>query len=201
MRQAEIFATAAAASAALEQCIKLLARIRRAVERRKELSALLEKHSAEVSQAKVIVKLVEEEEALKTPKVGDALIRLGSTGESLRKHLAKMATTKGPVQDFVRQLVSGQEAQDKLESIMGDLVSAKLNLGLCIQLSNVGLTRGVGEALQVNITAVEAIRKLLNEKLGPAHGLKIAQLLEGRPQNSKRSPFQIQELVGCSHFT
>jgi hypothetical protein len=145
---------------------------------------LIEKYSTEVSQTKTIVGLIEDEEALKTPNVGDAISKLGAIGEILRSHLTKIATTKGPVQDFFKQLLSSQENQERLESIMRDLGNAKVDLIVHIQLSNVGLIRGVSEAMQVSIDAIIAMGKLLDEKLGSGHALRISQLLEGRPRNS-----------------
>lgn len=181
--KAEIFATATAASATLEQCIKLFSRIRKAVERQKGLPDLLEKYSAEVSQTKTIVELIEDEEALKTPSVGSAVAKLNDVGGSLRTHLTTLATSKGPIQGFFKQLLSGEEGREKLEHIMRDLGDAKLTVSLHLQLSNVGLTRQVGQAVQVNIAAIEAMNKLLKERLGPGQKLRISQLLEGRQQN------------------
>jgi len=181
---AEIFASATAASAALEQCIKLFALIHQAVERQKGLPKLIEKYSAEVSQTKTIIEMIEDEEALKTPNVGDAISNLGSVGETLRNYLTKISVTKGLLQDFVKQFLIGDQVQEKLESIMRDLGNAKLNLIIPMLLSNVGLTWGVGQAVQVNIAAVEAMNKLLTEKLGSGHALKISKLLEGRPRSA-----------------
>ena len=187
IKQAEVFGTVAAVAGMLEQSIDLFTRIRDAVERQKDLPELIDKYSAEVSQTKSTVLLIENEEALKTPNVGDAIVKLGAVGEKLRNYLTKIATTKGPVQNFFHQLVSGKKGEDKLESIMRDLGNAKMNLSIHIQLSNVGLLRGVGDAVQVSIAAVEAMNKLLSEKLGSEHVLKISQLLERKPQNGMAS--------------
>ncbi|RYP01147.1 hypothetical protein DL765_010875 [Monosporascus sp. GIB2] len=186
---AELFATAAAAATALEQSIALFSRIRRAAVRQQGLPELIEKYLAEVSQTKMIVEFAANEAALKTPNVGVTIAKLAAVGETLRSHLAELANIKGPVKGFVKQILSGQQAQEKLESIMRDLGNSKQDLGLYIQLANVGLTRAVGQTVQVNAAAVNAVNKLLNEKLGSAYTLRMAQLVEGRPQNGRASRF------------
>lgn len=99
--------------------------------------------------------------------------------------MSKISTTKGPVQDFFHQLVSGKKGEDKLESVMKDLGNAKMNLNIHILVANVGLIQGVGQAVQVNITAVKEMNKLLVETLGSGHVLRISHLLEGKAPNGK----------------
>ncbi|KAM3548798.1 hypothetical protein MY1884_009022, partial [Beauveria asiatica] len=176
---ADILGAATAASAALGQRINLIGRIREAVERHKELPALIEKYSVEVSRIKAIVELVRDEEALKTPNVGDAIIRIRAVSEVLSCHLGKTATTKGPVHGFFKQLVSGQQLQERLERIMSDLGDSKQDLCLSLQLVSVGLTRGLGDAIQVNISTVNSVDKLLERTLGSGHDLRISRLLKG----------------------
>ncbi|KAL8371662.1 hypothetical protein RB595_001453 [Gaeumannomyces hyphopodioides] len=183
---ADIFSTAATAAAVLEQSIQLFSRLRQAARRQKDLPELIEKYLAEISQAKKIVELAASEAALKTPNVGASIAKLAAVGEALHGHLEHMgsASAKGPVQGFVRQLVSGKGDNEKLNSIMKDIGSAKQDLGMYIQLANVGLTRAVGETLRVNTVAVEAVNKLLAESLGSVYSLKIGQVIEGRPRDA-----------------
>lgn len=169
----------------MEQSIALFSRIRQAVARQKGLPELINKYSAEASHTKTIVELAASEAALKTPNVGATIVKLVTIGEALHSHLTKVANTKGRVHGFVRQLISGRQDQEKLEGIMGELGNAKQDLSLGIQLANVGLTRAVGETLQVNAAAVDTVNKLLIEKLGPTHALRMAQLIDGRPRNGR----------------
>ena len=157
--------------------------------RQKSLPELVKTYLAEVSQTKKIVELAASEAALKTPNVGVTIARLAVVGEALRSHLAELAGATGRVQGFVKQILSGRQDQEKLESIMRDLGNAKQDLGLYIQLANVGLTRSVGEAVHVNTAAVDAVNRLLSEQLGPTYTLKMAQLVEGRPRNGTASRF------------
>ena len=184
--------TAAAAAGLLEQAIQLFERIREAHERQKGLPELVGKYSAEVAQTKSIVELVQNEKDLKTPSVGGAINRLDSVGKTLLDHLIKISATKGPVQDFVHQLVSGKKGEDKLESIMKDLLNAKMNLSIQIQVANVGLIQDVGQAVQVNIKAVKEMNKMLIETLGSGHVLRISQLLEGKSPNGKTPKLPIR---------
>jgi len=108
---------------------------------------LIEKYSAEISQTQSIVELIKNEGALKTESVVSAIDRLGIISKILRNHLIKMATTKGRIRGFFHQLVSGKKAEEVLKGIMKGLENAKMDLSIYLQLSNVGLTRGVGEAV------------------------------------------------------
>lgn len=97
--------------------------------------------------------MIENEEALKTPNVGNAISQLCTVGENPRNHHPKNFVTKGALQDFIKQFLIGDKNQEKLDGIMRDLGNVKLNLIMPMLLSNVGLTRGVGEAVQVNTAA------------------------------------------------
>lgn len=183
---ADIFSTASAAATILEQCIQLFSRLRQAARRQKELPELIRKHLAEVSQAREMVELVTSEAALRTPNVAASIAKLATIGETLYDHLKDMgsASAKGPFLAFFRQLVRGKGDQEKLNSIMKDVWNTKQDLGVHIQLANVGLTRAVGETLRVNTLDVEAVNKLLAEKLGSVYSLNIGQIVEGRPRDA-----------------
>lgn len=169
----------------MEQCTDLFCRFRQASKRQKGLSALVEKYLAEATQTKNIVELAASEPALKTPNVNSTIIKLADVSETLSSHLGVMTKAKDPLRGFVKQLVSGKEEQEKLSSIMRDLGYAKQDLSMYIQLANVGLTRAAGETVKVNTIAVDAVNKLLTEKLGSEYSLRIADLVEGRPRNGK----------------
>ena len=169
----------------LEQAIQLFERIRDAHDRQKGLPQLIDKYVGEIIQTKGIVELVKNENSLKTPSVGGAINRLDSVGKALLEHLTRISNTKGPIQDFFYQLVSGKKGEDKLENIMKDLGNAKMDLSIQIQVANVGLIQAVGQAVQVNTAAVEKINKMLIETLGSGHVLRISQLIEGRSSNGK----------------
>jgi len=167
----------------LEQAIQLFERIRDARERMKGLPELVGKYVAEANQTKSIVELVRHEKDLWTPGVGVTIGGLNSVGKTLLDYLEIISATKGPVQDFFHQLVSGKKGEDKLESIMKELGNAKLNLSVQIQIANVGLIRGVNEAVYVNINAVKEMNKTLLETLGTGHRLRISELIRGRSLN------------------
>ena len=136
------------------------------------------------------MELIREENDLKTPGVGAAIRALEGVGNTLREHLLQIAGVEGPVKEFFHQLVKWKREEDRLERVMRDLGNAKMNLTMYIQLANVGLVRGVGHAVQVNIAEVGEINKLLIKKLGSGHVLRISQLLEGKSQNSKTPKYQ-----------
>lgn len=129
------------------------------------------------------MELVRNENALKTPSVGGAINTVDSVGKALLEHLFKINSSKSPVQEFFHQLVSGKKEEDKIESIIKDLSSAKTNVVIHVQIANVGLVQGVGQAVQLNIAAVKEMNKLLEERLGSGHVLKISQLLDEKSPN------------------
>jgi hypothetical protein len=182
--QAEIFGSVGAAAALLEQSTKLFERLHEARKRQKELAEQITSYRGAVSQLEGIVNLVREEDALKTPHVGESIARVHNLSKDLNDYLETTVSTRAPVPEFLRQLLQGKAFGAKIEGIMRDLESAKLNLIMHIQVSNVGLTRGVGEAVQVNTTTVEAINKRLHERVGEDLELRISQILKGRPHNS-----------------
>ncbi|KAH6839486.1 hypothetical protein B0I37DRAFT_386566 [Chaetomium sp. MPI-CAGE-AT-0009] len=130
-----------------------------------------------------MIELVEHEACLRTPNVHSTLVKLSTVSRTLNGHLEKMAAPKGRVQGFIWQLRAGRRHQEALEATMKELAHVKLDLGLHIQLANVGLTRGVQEKILVSVAAVDAVNRQLQEKLGSSHQLRISRLIEGRPRN------------------
>ncbi|KAK4456219.1 hypothetical protein QBC34DRAFT_419955 [Podospora aff. communis PSN243] len=159
---AEPFATAVAVAQLLEQSIQLLSRIRRAAIRAKNLPTLIQQYTLEVTQTKSIVDLAVSEPALRTPNVAVAIDSLRVAGEALKAHLVVLGDTRGLLRDFVRAFVRGQRDAEKLEGLMGELARRKGDLGMYVQLANVGLTRRVGErlGLGVDVGAVEAVGRM-----------------------------------------
>lgn len=136
-----------------------------------------------------MIGVVEEEEALRTPNVASTLVRLAGINQALQAHLREMgkSTRKSFCWGLFGQLFSGQREQDKLDEIMGELGSVKQDLSMYIQLANVGLVRGVDHTVRVNTAAVEAVNRVLHERLGLGlrltQALKWSQLFKERPKN------------------
>lgn len=153
------------------------------MERQNGIVALVDKNMRELERTKTMIDLVVTEKALQTPNVDNAIARLDSIGRNLERDLLKMVVKRGRLRDFFAQLVSGQRKQDALEHILLELERSKLDLSMYIQLANVGLTRGVGEALVVSVAAVDMVNRQLQARLGSTHSLRISKLLAGRPRN------------------
>lgn len=182
-----MFSTVAAVAALLDQCIQLCSRIQGAIRRQKGLAELIHKHTLELTQTKAMIDLVTEEPSLRTPSIHSALAKLNTVIQALRTQLGAMATPRGRIRGFILQLIAGRRNQEALEAIMRDMARIKLDLGVHIQLANVGLTRGVEEKTLVSVAAVDSINRQLREKLGLNHELRISRLIKGRPLNSKTS--------------
>jgi hypothetical protein len=96
-----------------------------------------------------------------------------------------MAVPRSRVRGFLWQLSAGKSNQKALDTVMGEMAHVKLDLGVHIQLVNVGLIRGVEQRVLVSVATVEAVNRQLQEKLGSSHQLRISRVIEGRPRNSE----------------
>lgn len=144
-----------------------------------------------------MIDLVAMEQALNTPNIQRTLTRLGDVCQHLDSHLRKMDVRRGRFRGIMVQLVWGQRNQDTLEQILVELERTKRDLGMYIQLANVGLTRGVGEAVVVSVAAVKAVNKQLQMQLGSTHSLRIAKLLAGRTPNCEKSSHHLPRVINC----
>ena len=63
---------------------------------------------------------------------------------------------------------------------MQKLDRAKSNLGLCLQVSSVGLKQTPGNGFVAETEKIKRISALLEKILGAGNGLKIAQLIQNR---------------------
>jgi len=140
-----------------------------------------------------MIELVKDEACLRTPNIQSALVKLSTVSQALNARLEKMAAPRGRIRGFIWQLTAGRRNQEALENVMEEMVHIKLDLGVHIQLANVGLTRGVEQKILVSVAAVEAVNRQLQEKLGPSHKLRISQLIEGRPRNGEITPWKLTQ--------
>lgn len=163
--------------------------VRRAADRYKNRTDLIDSYIAKVKKTKATIELVRSESALQTPSVEASLKQIVSISESLKKYLEGINVTGGPVKGFLKHLVSGDEIQGHLDKTMKDLEAAKLSLSLSIQVTNVGLVREVGEAVRVSVSTVSTMSQLIQDKLGPGCVLRMSQLIEGRASVGKTSQY------------
>jgi hypothetical protein len=184
--QAEVLGVASSVAQLLEGAIRLLKRVRKAHERRHDLTSVLDKHALEIETINVLVRTVDDEDALQTAVVNSELTKLHAVGAKLVRRLRELDPgNKGRVRQLAHQLVHGTKDEETLADIMKDLDRAKANLSLRVQLANVGLTRMVHNTVLANVEVINRIDRLLAVVFRESHGLKLADLLKDRiPQGS-----------------
>jgi len=165
----------------LEAAIGLVAQVREAHERQKELSAVLDKHTLELTKTKNTIQIVQDEEALQTAAVASELVDVNKIVNRLVMVLKALRTDKGWMSRFLHQLIHGSKDEVDLAKIMDELSRAKSNLGLRISVAHVGLTRNLQNAIVVNTAIVKRIDAVIQSVLGEGQGLKITSLIHNRP--------------------
>jgi hypothetical protein len=187
--QAEVLGVASSVAQLLEGAIRLIKRVRNAYERHHNLTAALDKHALEIETINLLVRTIDDEDALQTAVVNSELTRLHNVGVKLVRCLRELDPgNKGMVRQLAHQLVHGTKDEETLADIMKDLDRAKANLSLRVQLANVGLTRMVHDTVLANVEVINRIDRLLTVAFGESHGLKLAGLLKDNiPQGSCNS--------------
>jgi hypothetical protein len=184
--QAEVLGVASSVAQLLEAAIRLVKRVRSAYERHHNLTAALDKHALEIETINLLVRTIDDEDALQTAVVNSELTKLHAVGVKLVRCLRELDPgNKGMVRQLAHQLVHGTKDEETLADIMKNLDRAKANLSLQVQLANVGLTRMVHDTVLANVEVINRIDRLLTVVFGESHGLKLAGLLKDNiPQGS-----------------
>jgi len=177
----EVLGAASAVLGLLESAIGLVAQIREAHERQKELSAVLDRHTLELTKTKNTIQIIRDEEALQTAAVAGELVDMDKIANRLVVALKALRSDKGWKSQFLHQLVHGAKDESDLAKIMEELSREKTNLGLRISVAHVGLTRNLQNTMVVNTAIVERIEAVIQSVLGEGQGLKIAGLVRNRP--------------------
>jgi hypothetical protein len=117
--------------------------------------------------------------------VQQALQDVSSACSALKEHLTDLnarVSKKSAGSIVVSAFFKGSDEEKKLEKVMSDLATVKMNLVSRILLANVGLTQGVNNEIKANTQTISHLSRLIKEKLGPDSDLRIARVVEGKPQ-------------------
>ncbi|RDW63467.1 hypothetical protein BP6252_11012 [Coleophoma cylindrospora] len=164
---ADILSTVSAASALLEQAIGIIVRLRTANERDKDLKSVLESHNVALENTKAIIELIKAETALQTAAVGHFLTDVNVAMSNLLRLLKALDPgEKSRLRRFVHQLAEGSKDEKALADGMQKLDRAKSDLGLCLQVSSVGLKQTPGSGFAADAEIINRISTLLEEVLG-----------------------------------
>ncbi|KAK1144194.1 hypothetical protein N8T08_005607 [Aspergillus melleus] len=198
MSGAEILGVASAALGLLEMAVTLVERVRNAHARQKELAAVLESYRHEIHMTTCIVNIVKNEEALQTAGVASSLVEINKIGVRMKEFLETLQPAeRGTLRQFAHQLVRGSDDDSRLRTFMNQLIRAKLDLSLKIQVANVGLTRSVGDRMVVNVATIDRIDSLLQSTFGEGKGLKIANLINHQVPDGDNTVALGDKELGC----
>ncbi|KAM0285980.1 hypothetical protein ACHAQH_001169 [Verticillium albo-atrum] len=190
---ADIFGATAAVAGLLEGALRLIKRVRKAYERQKELSEILDKHMADIESIGNIVDAILDEDALQTAVVTSELTKIRVIAGRLVKCLKELDPgSKGRTRQVAHHLLHGTKEEETLADVMRELERAKTSLILHVQLANVGLTRMVRDRVFADTEIVHRIDQLLVQMLGQDHGLRLAGLVE-----SQETPPQYDQTLVC----
>lgn len=130
-----------------------------------------------------------DEQALQTAAVASQIARIEALVQKLVHFLRGLDPGgKGPLRQLAHQLVQGSKEQKTLTGLIDELTRAKSNLGLRIQVANVGLTRNVEGSLTVNSAILHRVDEALQVALGEGQGLKLSARLSNRAEQGMRAP-------------
>jgi hypothetical protein len=88
--QAEVLGVASSVAQLLEGAIRLFKRVRNAYERHHNLTAALDKHALEIETINLLVRTIDDEDALQTAVVNSELTKLHAVGVKLVRCLREL---------------------------------------------------------------------------------------------------------------
>lgn len=180
---------ASAVCTLLEVAIGIVSRLQRAYKQAKELKEVLQGCNYELCDTKSIVQAVRDEEALKSTGVAHQLDRIEAVVKKLLRLLGALDPgCKGPLRQLAHQLVQGSKEQKTLTELMAELTRAKTNLGLRMQVANIGLTRSVEGSSIENSAVLHHVNEVLQVALGEGQGLKSPARSRHRAEKGTKYP-------------
>ena len=170
----------------VEQAFRVLARLRKAYERQKNLISMLTRHENELNSIKTIIGIIDDEEDLQIVTVNAELRRMEEVQKKLAKLLERLdPKTKSRANQVARQLVQGSTDEKNLSSVMEELAQVKATLLLRIQVAQVGVIRTMHKEHVANAMVIQRIDRYLRENVQECKGLRIARLLKNRRLSGK----------------
>ncbi|KAF1847244.1 uncharacterized protein K460DRAFT_306212 [Cucurbitaria berberidis CBS 394.84] len=169
----------------IETGIALIGRLRKAYQRQTDLSQSLLNHSQELEKIETSIKLVRDEDALQTAAVTSELVEMEKVTKNLIALLKELSKSRGAAHQYVHQLVSGSEEEEKLSTVIDQISRSHEHLALRLQVAHVGLTKTLDSKMAVDMEAVQRIDKLLQEVFGDARKLEMVEFVRSRnPQEN-----------------
>ncbi|KAG6996438.1 hypothetical protein FocnCong_v016182 [Fusarium oxysporum f. sp. conglutinans] len=201
----------AAATASIDQSLKLIKRVSTAIEihknGRKDLEFIFEDLSS-IAQAIELVQTVEE---IRTNGVLKALANMLKHAEKLDDHVQqvkKKSSTGSSFRRAAHHFMTGPEDLDQANRMVNELATLKTTLILHIQVAHVGLVvqndedkrQNPGCTHMLNSSVLHEVNQIIEQRLGKGQGLKIAEVFRRKSADGDGMIRLTQEEYECLVF-
>ncbi|KAF4957361.1 hypothetical protein FSARC_11323 [Fusarium sarcochroum] len=181
----------AAATATIDQSLKLIRRVTTAIDYYKNGNSRLEVLYEDLCSTTEVIDLVYKLEALRTKGVLKAVANMLKHAKELDvhvQHVREKSGTGSPIKRMAYQFMSGPEEMECTNKMVAELTALKATLILQIQVAHVGLFMEKGREQQnnsgcthmLNSVVLHQVNQVVEQRLGKGKGLKIAEVLQGK---------------------
>ncbi|KAJ4266059.1 hypothetical protein NW762_004032 [Fusarium torreyae] len=181
----------AAATATIDQSLKLIRRVTTAIDHYKHGNSRLEVVCKDLCSTIDTIELVEKLEALRTKGVLKAVANMLKHAKALDHHVERVkekSSTGSSIRRMAYQFMSGPEELECTNKMVEELTALKATLILQIQVAHVGLIVEMDRERQnnsgcthmLNSVVLNQVNQVVEQRLGKGKGLKIAEVLQGK---------------------
>jgi hypothetical protein len=198
----------AAATATIDQSLKLIRRVSTAIEIHKNVSKDLEFICNDLSSITQVIELVEAIEQIRTKGVLKSLVNMLKCAKRLDDHVQqvmKKSRTGSSFRRVTQHFITGPEELEHINKMVTELTTLKATLILQIQVAHVGLVVPNDQDRRKNPQCTHMLDSLIlhhvNQRvelrLGKGQGLKIAEVLRGKSPDDHGMIHLSQEEYEC----
>lgn len=186
-----------AATATVEQSLKLIRRVSTAIELHKNGNSNLEYLCNDLCSIAQVIELVQIIDELKTKGVCKSLANILKHAQKLDhhvQHIKEKSKTGSSMRRVVYQFMSGPEDLESTKTMVAELTTLKATLTLHIQMAHVGLVvehekrNNSGDTHILNNIILQEVNQVVEQRLGKGRGLKIAEVLQGKEPDGECIP-------------
>ncbi|KAM0541102.1 hypothetical protein ACHAPJ_013383 [Fusarium lateritium] len=181
----------AAATATIDQSLKLILRVTTAIDHYKHGNSRLEVVCKDFCSTTEIIELVEKLEALRTKGVLKAVANMLKHAKALDRHVERVkekSSTGSSIRRMAYQFMSGPEELECTNKMVEGLTALKATLIPQIQVAHVGLIVEMDRERQNNSgcthmlcsVVLNQVNQVVEQRLRKGKGLKIAEVLQGK---------------------
>ncbi|RGP60640.1 hypothetical protein FSPOR_10520 [Fusarium sporotrichioides] len=198
----------AAATATIDQSLKLIRRVFTAIEIHKNGSKDLEFICNDLSSITEVIQLVQEIDEIRTKGVLISLSNMLKYAEKLDDHVQQVKNKSRTGSSFRRvtqHFMTGPEELERINKMVMELTTLKATLILQIQVAHVGLVVPNDQDRRENpdctpmldSSVLNYVNQHVEHRLGKGQGLKIAEVLRGKSPDDNGMIHLSQEEYEC----